>query len=174
MKASRLVNIAGKSILKNKMRTLLTMLGIIIGVGAVIVMVAVGQGAKAEIQRQVNNLGTNMLIITNANLNVGGVSQGAGSSNRLTIEDYNVLKTQGLLLQHVSPDVVSFAHLVGGVGNWRTGIHGVSPDYQDIRDWHVTSGRFFDQSDLNSNARVVVIGKTIDDALWPNQDPVGQ
>jgi putative ABC transport system permease protein len=174
MKASRLINIAGKSIMKNKMRTLLTMLGIIIGVGAVIVMVAVGQGAKAEIQRQVNNLGTNMLIITNANLNMGGVSQGAGSSNRLTIEDYNVLKTQGLLLQHVSPDVVSFAHLVGGAGNWRTAIHGVSPDYQDIRDWHVTSGRFFDQTDLNSNARVIVIGKTIADALWPNQDPVGQ
>ena len=174
MKASRLINVASNSILKNKMRTLLTMLGIIIGVAAVIVMVAVGQGAKAEIQRQVESLGTNMLIITNANLNMGGVSQGAGSSNRLSIDDYNVLKSQGLLLQHVSPDVVSFAHIVGGVGNWRTGIHGVSPDYQDIRDWHVTSGRFFDQMDVNSNARVIVIGKTIADNLWPNQDPVGQ
>ncbi len=174
MKASRLVRIAGKSILKNKMRTLLTMLGIIIGVGAVIVMVAVGQGAKSEIQRRIDNLGTNMIVITNAAFNQGGVSQGAGTSNRLSMNDYNVLKQQGLLLQHVSPDVISFAHLVGGIGNWRTGIHGVSPDYQDIRDWHVTSGRFFDETDLRSSARVIVIGKTVADALWPNQDPVGQ
>ncbi len=174
MKASRLINIAGKSILKNKLRTLLTMLGIIIGVGAVIVMVAVGQGAKSEIQRRIDNLGTNMLVITPGALNQGGVSQGAGSSNRLTIEDYKVLAQQALLLQHVSPMVMTFAHIVGGTGNWRTGIQGVTPDFVDIRAWKVSSGRFFDQSEVNSNARVIVIGKTVANNLWPNQDPVGQ
>ncbi|HET7632533.1 MAG TPA: ABC transporter permease [Gemmatimonadaceae bacterium] len=174
MKASRLIEIAGKSILKNKMRTLLTMLGIIIGVGAVIVMVAVGQGAKSEIQRQINSLGTNMLVITPGAFRQGGVSQGAGTSNRLTIEDYEALKQQGLLLQHVSPVVSSFAHIVGGAGNWRTGIQGVSADFADIRAWRVTSGRFFDITDVRSSARVVVLGKTVADNLWPNQDPVGQ
>jgi len=174
MKASRLINIAGKSILKNKLRTLLTMLGIIIGVGAVIVMVAVGQGAKSEIQRRIDNLGTNMVVVTPGALNQGGVSQGAGSSNRLTIEDYKVLAQQALLLQHVSPVVITFAHIVGGTGNWRTGIQGVTPDFADIRAWKVTSGRFFDAADVNSNARVIVIGKTVANNLWPNQDPVGQ
>ncbi len=174
MKASRLINIAGKSILKNKMRTLLTMLGIIIGVGAVIVMVAVGQGAKSEIQRRIDNLGTNMVVVTPGAINQGGVSQGAGSSNRLTIEDYKVLAQQALLLQHVSPVVITFAHIVGGTGNWRTGIQGVTPDFADIRAWKVASGRFFDQADVNSNARVIVIGKTVANNLWPNQDPVGQ
>ncbi len=174
MKSSRLINIAGKSILKNKMRTLLTMLGIIIGVGAVIVMVAVGQGAKSEIQRRIDNLGTNMVVVTPGALNQGGVSQGAGSSNRLTIEDFTVLKQQALLLQHVSPVVITFAHIVGGTGNWRTGIQGVTPDFADIRAWKVTSGRFFDAADVNTNARVIVIGKTVANNLWPNQDPVGQ
>ncbi len=174
MKSSRLINIAGKSILKNKMRTLLTMLGIIIGVGAVIVMVAVGQGAKSEIQRRIDNLGTNMVVVTPGALTQGGVSQGAGSSNRLTIEDYKVLAQQALLLQHVSPVVITFAHIVGGTGNWRTGIQGVTPDFADIRAWKVTSGRFFDAADVNTNARVIVIGKTVANNLWPNQDPVGQ
>jgi putative ABC transport system permease protein len=174
MKSSRLINIAGKSILKNKMRTLLTMLGIIIGVGAVIVMVAVGQGAKSEIQRRIDNLGTNMVVVTPGALNQGGVSQGAGSSNRLTVEDFKVLQQQALLLQHVSPVVITFAHIVGGTGNWRTGIQGVTPDFADIRAWKVTSGRFFDAADVNSNARVIVIGKTVASNLWPNQDPVGQ
>ena len=127
MKASRLINIAGKSILKNKMRTLLTMLGIIIGVGAVIVMVAVGQGAKSEIQQRIDNLGTNMVVVTPAALNQGGVSQGAGTSNRLTIEDDKVLAQQALLLQHVSPVVITFAPIVGGTGNWRTGDPGGDP-----------------------------------------------
>ena len=91
MRATRLVDIATKSIVKNKMRTLLTMLGIIIGVGAVIVMVAVGQGAKGEIQRRIDNLGTNMIVITQAATRQGGVSQGAGTSGRLTLDDYQVL-----------------------------------------------------------------------------------
>ena len=104
MKATRLVDVATKSIIKNKMRTLLTMLGIIIGVGAVIVMVAVGQGAKGEIQRRIDNLGTNMIVITQAANRQGGVSQGAGSAGRLTIDDYTALKREGLLLSQVSPE----------------------------------------------------------------------
>ncbi len=174
MKSSRLINIATKSILKNKMRTLLTMLGIIIGVGAVIVMVAVGQGAKSEIQHRIDNLGTNMLVITQGAFKTGGVSQGAGTSNRLTIKDYETLAQQGLLLTNTSPVIIAFGQIVGGTGNWRTGVQGVSVQYPTIRDWKTSSGRFFDITDQRSNARVAVIGKTVADNLWPGQDPVGQ
>src|SRR5690349_10535076 len=102
MKASRLISIAGKSILKNKMRTLLTMLGIIIGVGAVIVMVAIGQGAKGKIEAQINNLGTNMIVITPGAANTTGVSMGAGSSNRLSLDDYEMLRRNSLVITATS------------------------------------------------------------------------
>jgi putative ABC transport system permease protein len=173
MRATRLVDIATKSIVKNKMRTLLTMLGIIIGVGAVIVMVAVGQGAKSEIQRRIDNLGTNMIVITQAATRQGGVSQGAGTAGRLTLDDYQVLKREGLLLAQVSPVAVAPSQVIGGSTNWRTLVNGVSLDYQLIRDWTVASGRFFDQSDLQATRKVAVIGKTVADNLFPGQDPVG-
>ena len=173
MKATRLVDIATKSILKNKMRTLLTMLGIIIGVGAVIVMVAVGQGAKSEIQRRIDNLGTNMIVVTQAATRQGGVSQGAGSAGRLTIDDYLALQREGLLLSHVSPVVVAPSQIIGNGTNWRSLVDGVSLDYQAIRDWTIASGRYFDQSDLQTRRKVAVIGKTVADNLFPGQDPVG-
>ncbi len=173
MKATRLVDIATKSILKNKMRTLLTMLGIIIGVGAVIVMVAVGQGAKSEIQRRIDNLGTNMIVVTQAATRQGGVSGGAGTSGRLTLDDYTALQKEGLLLSHVSPVLVAPSQVIGGANNWRTLVDGVSLDYQSIRDWTLASGRFFDQSDVQSNRKVAVIGKTVADNLFPGQDAVG-
>jgi putative ABC transport system permease protein len=174
MQSTRLIKIAGKSIMKNKMRTLLTMLGIIIGVGAVIVMVAVGQGAKSEIQKRIDSLGTNMIVITQGAYRQGGVSQGAGTSNRLTIKDYTTLAKQGLLLTAVSPVVIAPGQVVGGVGNWRTSTNGVSTDYAIIRDWKTSSGRFFDVSDERANRRVAVIGQTVATNLWPDQDPVGQ
>jgi putative ABC transport system permease protein len=173
MKATRLIEIAGKSILKNKMRTLLTMLGIIIGVAAVIVMVAVGQGAKAQIQQRIDNLGTNMLVITPGAANTGGVSQGAGTSNRLTLDDAEALKRESTLLTGVSPVVIAPSQIVGGVGNWRTFVQGVSTDYQIIRNWSVVQGTFFDDNDVRSMRKVAVIGQTIARSLFPDQDPVG-
>jgi len=173
MKATRLVNIATKSILKNKMRTLLTMLGIIIGVGAVIVMVAVGQGAKGEIQRRIDNLGTNMIVVTQAATRMGGVSQGAGTSGRLTLDDYTAMQREGLLLSHVSPVLVAGGQIIANGNNWHTMVDGVTLDYQAIRDWSVASGRFFDQGDLQANRKVCLIGKTVADNLFPGQDPVG-
>ena len=173
MKATRLVDIATKSILKNKMRTLLTMLGIIIGVGAVIVMVAVGQGAKSEIQRRIDNLGTNMIVVTQAATRMGGVSQGAGSAGRLTLDDLTALQREGLLLTHLSPVLVAGGQIIANGNNWRSMVDGVTLDYQAIRDWPIASGRFFDQGDLQANRKVAVIGKTIADNLFPGQDPVG-
>jgi len=174
MKASNLVKVAGLSILKNKMRTMLTMLGIIIGVGAVIVMVAIGAGAQGQIERQIQSLGTNMLVITPGASTTGGVSLGAQSGAALTVEDAEAIKEQSFLLAAVSPVVTTFTQAVGGAGNWRTSISGVDVGYQTIRDWGVSSGSFIDESDVASMRREVVLGATVADNLFPTGDAVGQ
>ena len=117
MNTTTLTKVAAQSILKNKMRTLLTMLGIIIGVGAVIVMVAIGEGAKTQIEAQVNNLGTNMIVVTPGAGEQGGVSQGAQSLSTLTLDDAAALKSQSYLLAAVSPVIRTGGQMVGGGGN---------------------------------------------------------
>lgn len=174
MRAFRLVKVAGKSIIKNKMRTLLTMLGIIIGVGAVIVMVAVGDGAKSQIEAQIKNLGTNMLVITPGSSSQGGVSGGMGSFNRLSLGDAEKIQDEALYISAVSPVVTTFTQIIGGSGNWRTRLNGVDVDYLAIRDWELASGSWFTPQDVRSGKKVIVIGKTIADNLFAGQDPVGQ
>ncbi|HYJ81210.1 MAG TPA: ABC transporter permease [Longimicrobiaceae bacterium] len=174
MKKSTLVKVASQSILKNKMRTLLTMLGIVIGVGAVIVMVAVGQGARSTIQAQINNLGTNLILVTPGSSQAGGVSQGAGTFNRLTLDDAEKIERESLLLSAVSPVVVTRAQAIGGGSNWRTMVNGVSTDYQTVRDWQVETGTFFTEVDVRSMRKVVVLGATVAENLFPGIDPVGQ
>ncbi len=174
MKTTNLIKVAAESIRKNRMRTLLTMLGIIIGVVAVIVMVAVGEGARSRIRQQIDDLGTNMIVITPGASSQAGVSQGAGSFNRLTVDDAVTLEREGLLVSAVSPVILAPAQAVGGEGNWRTVVNGVSTDYPIIRDWQVASGRFFDGSDERSMRKVAVVGKTVAGALFPGSDPVGE
>ena len=173
MKTTTLLTVASQSILKNKMRTLLTMLGIVIGVGAVIVMVAVGNGAQTQIEKQIKSLGTNLLIVMPGATQQGGVSQGAGTFNRLTVEDAEKLKREGTTLSAVSPVVSSRTQLIGPQGNWRTLIQGVSPDFLTIREWQVSSGELFSDGDLRSRRTVAVLGATVATALFPGVDPVG-
>ncbi len=174
MKASVLTRVAAQSILKNKMRSLLTMLGIIIGVGAVILLVAIGQGAQSRIREQIENLGTNMLVITPGTSSQGGVSRGAGSFNRLSLDDVEKLQRESFLLAAVSPVIVTGGQIIGGQGNWRTQVQGVSVAYFTIRDWQVESGRVFDESDVRGMRKVALLGRTVADVLFPDQDPVGQ
>jgi putative ABC transport system permease protein len=174
MRALVLVRVAWQSIRKNTMRTLLTMLGIIIGVAAVIVMVAVGLGAKERINQQIQNLGTNMIVLTAGTTRQGGVSQGAQSFNRLKVEDADALRRESSLLTAISPVIVAPGQMQGGVGNWRTAVNGVAVDYQVIRDWQVTAGAFFDATDVRVARKVVVIGATVAANLFPDSDPVGQ
>jgi putative ABC transport system permease protein len=174
MKNKILLKIAGQSILKNKMRTLLTMLGVIIGVGAVSVLAAVGTGAKSQIENQIRNLGTNLIVITPGSTNQGGVSQGAQSFNRLSLDDVKAIDEEAFLLAGVSPIISSRAQIVGGSGNWVTSADGVDVDYTAIRDWPLASGSFFQEEDMGSNAKVVVLGSTVADALFPYEDPLGQ
>ncbi len=173
MKSAVLVRIAGESIRKNKMRTLLTMLGIVIGVGAVIIMVAVGQGAQKSIANQINALGTNLLIVTAGSSNQGGVSQGAATFNRITIQDADKLKSEGTLFSGVSPVVMTRTQVIAGGTNWRTLINGVSTDFQTIRDWQMQSGTFFTDNDVRALRKVAVIGSTVATNLYQGGDPVG-
>jgi putative ABC transport system permease protein len=173
MKTRSLLTMATGSILKNKMRTMLTMLGIVIGVGAVIVMVAVGNGAQSQIEAQIKNLGTNLIVITPGSTAAGGASQGAQTFNRLTIADADKIKSDATLLSAVSPVVVTRTQVITGKGNWRTEINGVSTDYLTIRDWNVTSGALFSDDDVNAKRKVAVLGATIVKNLFPDTDPVG-
>ncbi|HEU4624042.1 MAG TPA: ABC transporter permease [Steroidobacteraceae bacterium] len=174
MRQSVLLKVATQSILKNKMRTFLTMLGIVIGVAAVIVMVAVGYGAQESIQKQIGSLGTNMIMIMPGASTAGGVNQGAATFNRLTPADYEKLQRESLLLSAVSPVVFTTAQAISGQGNWRTRINGVSTQYQQIRDWPVDQGTFFTEADVRSARKVAVLGATVAKNLYPNGDAVGQ
>ena len=174
MKAGRLVKVAIQSIIKNSLRTLLTMLGVVIGVGSVTIMVAIGQGAQAQIREQVDSLGTNMIVITPGSSNQGGVNQGAASYNRLTTDDADALQSESFLLSAVSPVIMAPTQAVGGSGNWRTVVQGVDADYQLIRDWQVTNGAFFEAADVRSKRKVAVLGATVADELFSDSDPVGQ
>ena len=173
MKTKSLLTMATGSILKNKMRTMLTMLGIVIGVGAVIVMVAVGNGAQKQIEAQIKNLGTNLIVVTPGSTAAGGASQGAQTFNRLTVADADKIKSDATLLSAVSPVIVTRTQIITGKGNWRTEIDGVATDYLAIRDWGVTSGDLFTDDDVRAKRKVAVLGATIVKNLFPDSDPVG-
>ncbi|HEY0372445.1 MAG TPA: ABC transporter permease [Thermoanaerobaculia bacterium] len=174
MKSTVLIKLATQSIRKNKMRAALTMLGIIIGVAAVIVMVAVGYGARSRIRAQINNLGTNMIVITPGAAQAAGVSQGAQAFPNLSLEDVEKIRDEAQVVSAVTPVVVTRAQVLGEAGNWRTSINGVDVDYEQIRDWHTSSGEWFGDEDVQSMRKVVLLGKTVADQLFPGTDPVGQ
>jgi putative ABC transport system permease protein len=174
MKLQTLVKLALQAIRKNKMRATLTMLGIIIGVAAVIVMVAIGSGARARIRSQINNLGTNMIVITPGSANAAGVSQGAQAFPTLSLADVDKIRAEAQYVTGVSPVVVSRSQVVAAQANWRTTINGVSTDYQAIRDWTTDDGGFFGDDDVRGQRAVAVIGKTVAQRLFGDSEPVGQ
>src|SRR5919206_617238 len=176
MNVLMIIRIAFRALARNKTRAALTMLGIIIGVSAVIVMVSIGQGAQASVQAQIESMGTNLLFVTAGAQNVGGVRSGTGDSgtNTLTVEDLDAIKREVPSVSMVSPVVNARAQLVAGNQNWSTSVQGVSEQFPDIRKWAVGSGSFFTDADVRTAARLIVIGQTVADNLFPGQDPVGQ
>ena len=174
MKLKVLVRLAVQSILKNRMRALLTMLGIIIGVAAVIVMVAVGYGARSRIREQINSLGTNMIVITPGASTTSGVSQGAQAFATLTLADADKIRSQGQTVAAVSPVIVGRSQVIAAGGNWRTAINGVDADYQTIRDWQTDAGSFFEPDDVRAARSVAVLGRTVAQRIFADQEPVGQ
>jgi putative ABC transport system permease protein len=173
MKKSALMKVAAQSILKNKMRAMLTMLGIVIGVGAVIVMVAVGNGAQKQVEGAIGGLGTNLVMIMPGSATPGGAAGGLGSYNKLTVDDALMLKRDGTLLAAVSPVVSTRTQDIGGGTNWRTTINGVSTDFLTIRDWSLASGMMFEDNDVLASRKVAIIGATVAQQLFPGVDPVG-
>src|ERR1700745_1458427 len=171
-----IIRVAFRALQRNKMRAALTMLGIIIGVSAVIAMVSIGQGASASVQAQIESIGTNLLFVSAGAQNVGGVSSGTGDSgtNTLTVEDLDAIKREVPSVSMVTPAVNARSQLVAGNMNWNTSVQGVSEQYPDIRKWNVQSGSFFTDADVRTAARVIVIGQTLADNLFPGMDPIGQ
>ncbi len=171
-----IIRVAFRALVRNKMRAALTMLGIIIGVSAVIAMVSIGQGAQASVQAQIEGIGTNLLFLSAGAQNVGGVRSGTGDSgtNTLTVEDLEAIRREVPSVSMVTPSINSRSQLVFGNANWNTSVTGVSEQYPDVRKWSVPSGAFFTELDVRSAARVIVIGQTIADNLLGGTDPVGQ
>ncbi|HEY6122795.1 MAG TPA: ABC transporter permease [Pyrinomonadaceae bacterium] len=171
-----IIRVAFRALVRNKMRAALTMLGIIIGVSAVIAMVSIGQGAQASVQAQIEGIGTNLLFLSAGAQNVGGVRSGTGDSgtNTLTVEDLDAVRREVPSVSMVTPSVNARSQLVFGNMNWNTSVTGVSEQYPEIRKWAVQSGEFFTEGDVRSAARVIVIGQTIADNLFAGGDAVGQ
>ena len=174
MQLKNILKVAIKSILKSRMRSLLTALGIIIGVAAVVVMVAIGDGAQMQVEEQIASLGSNLIVIFPGSSSTRGIRGGAGSFNRFTMDDVNKIRDEATLIKAVSPIVRSGGQVIGGTGNWSTGIMGVSPNYLEIRDWPLSSGEFFTERDVIARAKVAVIGQTVKKQLFPNEDPIGE
>jgi len=171
-----IIRVAFRALVRNKMRAALTMLGIIIGVSAVIAMVSIGQGASASVQAQIESIGTNLLFVSAGAQNVGGVRSGTGDTgtNTLTVDDLQAIKREVPSVSMVTPNVNARSQLVAGNMNWNTSVTGVSEEYPEIRKWPVASGSFFSDSDVRTAARVIVIGQTLADSLYSGTDPVGQ
>ncbi|MBI3596765.1 MAG: ABC transporter permease [Nitrospirae bacterium] len=166
--------IAGRALARNTMRSTLTMLGIIIGVAAVIAMVAVGQGAKAQVEAQIASIGSNLLMVFPGSTTQGGVHAGSGSVTTLTQDDAQAIQKELSSIRMAAPSLRTVAQVVSANQNWSTAVTGSSPEYFVVRDWSFESGGPFTQSDLDGAMKVAVLGKTVASNLFGSQDPVAQ
>lgn len=162
------------SLYANKMRSLLTMLGIIIGVGAVIALVSVGMGVRSNVTSSIASLGSNMLIISPGASNKGGVRGAAGSRQTLKYDDAKAIKSKVKDIDYVSPTVQTSYQIVYGNQNWNTTVEGVTPEFMSIRSLSVSNGSFISTNDLEKRNRVAVIGTTVAENLFDEKNPVGQ
>ncbi|OGA01652.1 MAG: multidrug ABC transporter substrate-binding protein [Betaproteobacteria bacterium RIFCSPLOWO2_02_67_12] len=168
-----LLRVALRALAVNKLRSLLTMLGIIIGVGAVIVMIAVGSGAQARVEEQIRSLGSNLLLILSGATTSGGVRMGFGSNLTLTEDDAAAIPRE-IPEVMAAPALRGSAQIVWGNQNWSTIIFGVTPEYLEVRQWEIAAGRSFDATDMAGAAKVCLVGQTVARQLFGGVDPVGQ
>ena len=175
MNGTNLLKIALRALANNKLRAFLTMLGIIIGVASVITMLAIGQGSKKSIQQQISEMGSNMIMIHPGADMRGGVRQDPSAMQTLKLADYEALRDETSFLSAISPNVSSSGQLIAGNNNYPASVNGVGTEYLDIRQLTVENGDMFTEADIQSSAKVCVIGKTIVDNLFPDgSDPVGK
>ncbi|MEQ8247001.1 MAG: ABC transporter permease [Alphaproteobacteria bacterium] len=168
------IAVALRALRVNALRSGLTMLGIVIGVGAVIAMVAVGAGAQDRVNQQIESLGANLLIVFNSSGRQVGARLGAGSRLSLTLEDARALQTEIDAVAFSAPTVRGSTQLIYGNLNWSTNTQGTTPEYFTVREWDVVEGRMFSTDDVRRSTKVAVIGKTVADNLFVDQTPIGE
>jgi len=158
----------------NKLRSALTMLGIIIGVAAVIAMISIGTGATERIEEQIASIGSNVIIVLPGSITASGIRLGSGNAVTLTTDDARAIRTECSAVEETAAAVRGGAQVVYGNNNWATTIQGTTPEYLDIRDLHLVSGNVFSEQDVDSATKVALLGKTVVDNLFGTDDPVGQ
>jgi len=166
--------VALRALLRNKMRSFLTVLGIIIGVAAVIAMVAIGEGAKARVEASFASMGSNLLIIMPGSTTSGGAHGGFGSMPTLTWDDLRSLRTEAPAVRYAAVQLRATVQVLSEDQNWTTSVTGTSPEYFSIRDWPISEGRNLSASDVDASAKVVVLGQTVVEKLFGGIDPIGQ
>jgi putative ABC transport system permease protein len=174
MKILNIILSAFRALQRNKMRSFLTMLGIIIGVAAVIAMLAIGQGAEYSVKEQIAALGTNVLMVYPGAQQQAGVRSGAGSATTLTEDDALAISRECSAVQYISPGAFAGGQVIAGNLNWSTSIQGVGSDYLEIRQWPIEYGDFFTDQDIKAAAKVCILGRTVADNLFPDASPVDQ
>ena len=174
MDINNLLKICIKALLNNKTRCFLTMLGIIIGVAAVIAMLAIGNGSKQSIRAEIGQMGSNMIMVSPGNGQFGGVRQSGSSMQTLKLADYEAIVKQASYVDKITPTVQASGQAIKGSNNTPTTIYGVNDQYLDIRGYKIASGSCFTESDILHAAKVCVAGQTVVDELFDGQDPIGQ
>jgi len=169
-----ILRIAFRALARNKLRSGLTMLGIIIGVGAVIAMVSVGQGAQNQVQQQIAAMGTNVVLVSAGSASFGGFRMGSASVKTLVIEDRDAILKECPAVKRAAPGVGTRAQVVYQNQNWNCSVTGTTPEYFDIRVWPLKSGVMFTQDDVDSAANVAILGTTVVENLFGQDDPVGR
>ena len=175
MNLTNLFKIAFKALSNNKLRGFLTMLGIIIGVGSVITMLAIGQGSKRSIQAQISEMGSNMIMIHPGGDRRGGVRLDAADMESLKLKDLEDIQAQARYISYISPSVNSSGQAIFGANNTPTTVYGISPEYLDIRRYKVEDGDIFSEQDVKTAAKVCLVGKSVVDELFPDgESPVAK
>lgn len=168
------IPVALRALKRNKMRSFLTALGVIIGVGSVVAMVSIGQGAKVEVEKKFDSMGTNLLFVSPGSSSFRGVSGGSGTLASLTEADAKAIEEQCDAVKYTSPNVNGRAQVVYGSKNWNTSIQGVGANYHEIKNWEIIEGVFFDESAVNTAQKVCVLGNEVSDSLFEGEYPVGK
>jgi putative ABC transport system permease protein len=168
------MRIALRALRVNKLRSTLTMLGIIIGVAAVITMIAVGAGAQARVEEQIKSLGSNLILLLPGSVTSGGVRMGSGSRNTLTEDDAYAIQREVAHVQGAAPQLRGTGQVVAGNTNWSTVFYGITPEYFEVRNWVIATGKGFEPTDLTGSGKVALLGETVVRNLFGDADPIGQ
>lgn len=169
-----IVNIALRGLIANAMRSFLAILGIIIGVGAVVIMIAMGQGAKEKISTQISSIGSNIVLILPGTTTQGGIRMGFGTQQTLTIADAEAISKECSSVLAVAPVIFDVAQVVFGNQNWSTAVVGTTPEIAVVREWEIISGRFLTEQDIRNGTKVAVVGQTVSEKLFGDLDPTGK